>query len=129
MSTAPRPNFFIVGAPKAGTSTLHAWLREHPQVFVPEVKEPDYFTHQAIEAQGLYYGETDSVRSAEAYSALFADAGAATAIGEASVSYLFYPTQRKPFTNSIPMHASSFCCAIRWRGPSATTKWITGWAL
>jgi len=35
------PNFFIVGAPKAGTSTLHRWLRFHPQVHLPELKEPD----------------------------------------------------------------------------------------
>lgn len=91
MSSTPLPNFFIVGAPKAGTSSLHAWLRQHPQVFLPELKEPDFFTWQAIDAQQMHYGATDSTETREAYLELFANAGSAKAIGEASVSYLYYP--------------------------------------
>jgi hypothetical protein len=37
------PNFFILGAPKCGTSSLAAWLREHPQAFMSAWKEPRYF--------------------------------------------------------------------------------------
>ena len=39
----PAPNFFIVGAAKAGTTSLHAYLSSHPQVFMSALKEPHYF--------------------------------------------------------------------------------------
>ena len=39
----PKPDFFIVGAPRCGTTAMYEYLREHPQVFMPEHKEPIYF--------------------------------------------------------------------------------------
>ena len=39
----PRPDFLIVGAPKAGTTALHAALAQHPEVFVTQPKEPKYW--------------------------------------------------------------------------------------
>lgn len=83
-------NLFIVGAPKAGTTSLYHYLEEHPQVFMSAIKEINFFTFQQIEEQGLYYDATP-VRSKTDYDALFATVQAETAIGEASVSYLFYP--------------------------------------
>ncbi|MEX0774372.1 MAG: sulfotransferase [Phycisphaeraceae bacterium] len=75
----PRPNFLIVGAARAGTTSLHAWLSGHPQVFLPTDKEPSYFVHD--------YG----LRLLDDYLSLFAPAGAARAIGEASAAYLAAP--------------------------------------
>jgi Sulfotransferase family len=41
----PRPpNFFIVGAPKAGTTALYAFLDQHPLVYMSPLKEPNYFS-------------------------------------------------------------------------------------
>ena len=37
------PDFFIVGGPKCGTTSLAAWLGEHPKVFMSSYKEPHYF--------------------------------------------------------------------------------------
>lgn len=37
------PNLFIVGAPKSGTTSLYAWLSQHPDVFMSQNKEPRYF--------------------------------------------------------------------------------------
>lgn len=37
------PNLFIIGAPKCGTTSVTTWLKSHPQVFVPEIKEPHFF--------------------------------------------------------------------------------------
>ncbi len=34
------PNLFIVGAVKSGTTSLYAYLRQHPDIFFPEMKEP-----------------------------------------------------------------------------------------
>ena len=78
---AARPNFFIVGAPKCGTTALYEYLRPHPQIFLPRLKEPHFF------AKDL--GTYPAVKTPEAYAALFADATARhLRVGEASVYYL-----------------------------------------
>lgn len=82
MSQDVRPDFFIVGAPKCGTTALHAYLSEHPQVFMPRAKEPHFF------ATDLHYYSW--YRDAEAYRNLFAPARSEhLAVGEASVWYLY----------------------------------------
>ena len=48
----PLPNFFIVGAGKAGTTSLHSYLRQHPQIYMSPVKEPGYFASE-IRAEKL----------------------------------------------------------------------------
>ena len=40
------PNFFIVGAQKAGTTSLYHYLNQHPQVYMSPVKEPFFFDHE-----------------------------------------------------------------------------------
>lgn len=82
------PNFFIVGAPKCGTTSLYAYLRTHPSVFMASVKEPHYFAGDLREANyGAHYRE-----SLDGYLALFERAsGSHAAIGEASVWYLYAP--------------------------------------
>ena len=37
------PNFFVIGAAKSGTTSLHNYLAQHPKVFMSPVKEPNYF--------------------------------------------------------------------------------------
>ena len=43
------PDFMIIGAMKAGTTSLYQYLASHPSVFISPVKEPHYFYHQAKE--------------------------------------------------------------------------------
>jgi hypothetical protein len=76
------PNFFIVGAPRCGTSSLYFYLEKHPQVFMCKPKEPHYFGSD-LELRPRPY--TDQ----EAYLKLFEGAGEATHGGEASVLYLY----------------------------------------
>ena len=74
-----KPNFFIVGAPKCGTTTLYKYLSIHPNVFVPDPKEPHFF------APDIY----TFIRSPRIYYDLFSDSTPHHyAIGEASTSYL-----------------------------------------
>ena len=79
----PRPNFFIVGAPKCGTSSLAHWLGSHRQIFFAPGKEPHFFN-------------TDEHRSytvLKDYEALFQAAGPEhRALGEASTWYLYSKT-------------------------------------
>jgi hypothetical protein len=42
----PRPNFFLVGASKAGTTSLYNYLSQHPQIFMSPVKEPHFFADE-----------------------------------------------------------------------------------
>ena len=77
-----KPNFFIVGAPKCGTTALSEYLREHPQVFMSRPKEPHYF---ATDLPKYRYTDIE-----ENYLELFSDAkDTHCAVGEASVWYLY----------------------------------------
>jgi hypothetical protein len=69
------PNFLIVGAAKAGTTTLYSVLRNHPEVFMPVDKEPEFFDRRFD-------------RGLDWYRRQFAGAGDAKAVGEATPSYL-----------------------------------------
>ena len=81
-------DFFIVGAPKSGTTSLYHYLNEHPQVEMSSQKEPDYFSDKAIHEQGMYYGK-NRVKTLGKYESLF-EQKESVVYGEASVSYLFY---------------------------------------
>lgn len=86
-----RVDFFIVGAPKAGTSSLYHYLNEHPQIEMSSQKETDYFSDAAIQKQGMYYGK-NRIDTEEKYNRLFNTQKKDVIFGEGSVSYLFYPT-------------------------------------
>src|SRR5690349_24105388 len=82
-----RPDLFIVGAPKTGTTSMYEYLRGHPEVFMSPVKEPLYFAPDlAVESAGhdLRYG-----RDQERYLALFDEAITQKRLGEASVRYIY----------------------------------------
>lgn len=75
-----KPDFFIVGAPKCGTTWLYHYLAAHPQVFMSAQKEPHYFNSDS---------RFRWVHGLEQYESLFDDAPVgARAVGEASTMYL-----------------------------------------
>jgi hypothetical protein len=77
----PLPNFLLIGAMKAGTTSMYHYLRAHPQVFMPSFKAPEFFAGKALSGRGV-----------EWYRRLFADVGPeAVAIGEASNVYTKFP--------------------------------------
>jgi len=87
------PNFFIVGAPKCGTTSLYQWLRQHPDVFMPEKKEPKWFCHDLREASKENGSEhLFPVWNEDEYRDLFADTQDEKAVGEASTYYLYSQT-------------------------------------
>lgn len=75
------PNFLVIGAMKAGTTSLYHYMRDHPQVFMPETKEVNFFNphrnwRRGVEwYQGQFHGVSDD----------------AVAVGEASTSYTKFP--------------------------------------
>jgi hypothetical protein len=85
------PDFFVIGHEKCGTTALYGMLRSHPEVFMPELKEPRFFSRDPASApQGLAGGALP--RTLDAYLELFADAGPGQLAGEASPQYIRKPT-------------------------------------
>lgn len=95
------PTFFIVGAPKAGTTALHSFLDLHPQVVMSDDKEPNYFSWKEIESQTLYY-KKENTKTEKDYLSLFPEKVGAIISGEASVSYLFYPESAQRIRDFCP---------------------------
>ena len=91
----------IVGAPKAGTTSLCHYLSEHPQVFMSDPKEVNFFSKEEIENQGLYYNDF-KVKNIAEYEDLFAGVTNEIAVGEGSVSYLFYPKTPQKIKDALP---------------------------
>src|SRR3981081_2706317 len=108
MPLSKLPNFLIIGTGKCGTTSLYAYLRQHPQVFMSTPKEPTFFGY---EGQTLAFsGPGDQNRAFHApyitdfaaYTALFDRVGSENAIGEASVHYLYLPGAPKSIKHHIP---------------------------
>jgi hypothetical protein len=91
------PNFLIIGAAKAGTSTQHTYLRAHPEIFMPARKELRFFA---------YDGEGDDltfpVKSLAEYESYFAGVTGEKAIGEATPRYLRTPDTPRKIREVVP---------------------------
>ena len=100
------PNFLVIGAGRSGTTSLHHYLGQHPDIFLPSVKEPNYFS-LANETNPLndrrdYWLLQNSVVESDAYEALFDAASGETALGEVTPSYLHHPHAPQRITELIP---------------------------
>jgi len=81
------PNFFIVGAPRCASTFMYTYLRQHPDVFMPEHKEPKFFCSDLDSGSDADAGFF--MRDEQEYLNLFADAHGARRVGEACVANLF----------------------------------------
>jgi hypothetical protein len=120
-----KPNFFIAGTVKAGTTSLYHYLDQHPQVFMSPIKEPSYFATElrpenfAPSFQPQILREREEVRRYlngpmsekrfggpvvewEDYLKLFRNVRGEKAVGEASVSYLWSSTAARNIAERIP---------------------------
>lgn len=89
-----RPDFYVIGAPKCGTTSLYHVLRQHPDVFMSRRKEPHFFTDPD------HLPSSYDRMGVEAYLELFSNAPSDAVAGEASVTYLFPWTPRDASTSS-----------------------------
>ena len=74
------PNFFCVGAQKAGTTSLHNYLAGHPDICLPKQKETKFFVEDGLYNKGIEYYE----------STYFGKCGAKTVIGEVDPDYMYF---------------------------------------
>jgi hypothetical protein len=95
------PDFFIVGHPKSGTTALYEMLRQHPQIYMPAIKEPRFF---ASDMRPRFQPPRSHVlpRTLEEYLALFDGALAGQRVGEASPSYLWSRTAARRIAEMQP---------------------------
>jgi hypothetical protein len=75
------PSFVIIGAMKSATSTLYEQLLRQPGIFLPRLKEPNFFSNDEQYALGMQW-----------YTGLFSEASSTDILGEASTHYTKLPT-------------------------------------
>lgn len=98
------PNFLTIGAEKSGTTALYHYLRQHPQIYMSPVKEPNFFSlgGEKPEDRGPGHLPTSHVTDIEAYCKLFREVSGETAIGEASPAYLYQQKAVERIRHHIP---------------------------
>ncbi|MGD8609350.1 MAG: sulfotransferase [Myxococcales bacterium] len=105
------PHFILIGAPKCGTTSVHAMLAEHPDVFIPEheifffdvddvITHPDFFVHRGGLSFHDYEGDFESYFAW--YRSLFSDAKRGQLVGEDTTTYLFSPDAPRRIADLLP---------------------------
>ncbi len=93
------PNLFIAGAPRCGTSSLHAYLQAIPGIYMSRIKEPNFFSRVVIADD---HPMVKPIRDEKQYLQLFSGAGNAKIIGEASPTYLADPEAPGLINRTVP---------------------------
>jgi hypothetical protein len=108
------PNFLIIGAARSGTTALHRYLHQHPQIYMSPVKEPNFFavvgseTGVAPPKEGMARRLTRRpltvvrISDLDSYRALFQPVIDEVAIGEASPHYLITPGTPERIRHYVP---------------------------
>lgn len=101
------PDFVVAGAPRCGTTSLHYYLRQHPQVCMSAIKEPNFFLFDADDHPHIAEEPIirKSVRKATDYRALFRPTEATRVTGDVSPLYLY--------TRETPARLFAVCGVIR----------------
>ena len=85
-----KPNFIIIGAMKAATTSLYNYIKQHPDIFMTKVKEPMFFNNfQQENNYNILGSKSKKATTLEEYLAMFKDAKNEKAIGEASPAYIY----------------------------------------
>jgi hypothetical protein len=135
MSPTPRsagrlPDFLLVGAPKAGTSALHAALATHPDLYLSPVKEPKYYMcgdspPPAYKGPGDAHSNQEWVWQRDRYLALFAGAPSGAQCGESTPFYLYNRDARRRIAADIP--AARLVAILRDPVDRAYSNWMHLW--
>jgi len=99
-----KPNLFIVGQPKSGTTALHQFLGQHPEIYMSSIKEPHFFCSDFHLESDRAYGKKRfyDFRSESAYLQLFSKAKNVKVVGESSTNYLYSQVAAEKIYNFNP---------------------------
>ena len=92
------PNFFIVGAPRSGTTSLYEYLKSVEGIYMSSIKEPNYFATSINDKLKL----SKPIRSKNEYLRLFLKSKNFKAVGEASPTYLWDPNAPQLIHDTVP---------------------------
>jgi hypothetical protein len=102
------PDFLVIGAGKSGTTSIDKYLNQHPEVFVPKKKEPNFFGYELIREEDLGGNPDDlshyrnSVTELDDYIQIFENAAPHQKKGETSNTYLYHPGAPMRILHYIP---------------------------
>jgi hypothetical protein len=125
------PDFLVIGAPKAGTTALHAALADHPELFMSPVKEPKFFlTDGPPQRHGGGPGDVQTYREhiwrRKDYEALFAAAPPGSVRGESTPFYLYDRQAQRRIQALIP--AARLIVILRDPVERAHSNWTHLWS-
>jgi hypothetical protein len=125
------PDFLLVGAPKAGTTALHAALAQHPELFLSGVKEPKYYLcgdspPPAYRGPGDAHSNQEWIWQRQRYLDLFADAGEDQLAGESTPLYLYHRDARRRIASDLPR--ARLVAVLRDPVDRAYSNWMHLWA-
>jgi hypothetical protein len=125
-----RPDVLIIGAPKAGTTALHAALARHPQVYASPVKEPKYYMccdapPPAYCGPGDAHSQREWIWRREDYAALFVAAPPDALRLESTPFYLYVPTARRRIAEELP--EAKLIVVVRDPIDRAYSNWMHLW--
>lgn len=125
------PDFFLIGAPKAGTTALHAALARHPGLYLSPVKEPKYYLCDgAPPAAQAGPGDAHSAREwvwdRDRYAALFAAAPAGALRGESTPFYLYDRAAHRRIKRDVP--DARLIAVLRDPVDRAHSNWMHLWS-
>lgn len=126
----PRPDFIIVGAPKAGTTALHAALARHPEVAMSDLKEPKYWLCDdapppAYVGPGDPHSQQEWLWRRTDYQRLFAGAPDGVVRGESTPLYLWSPSARRRIADELP--EARLIAVVRDPIDRAYSNWMHLW--
>jgi hypothetical protein len=125
------PDFLLVGAPKAGTTALHAALARHPELFLSSVKEPKYYLcgdspPPAYKGPGDAHSNREWIWQRQRYLDLFAEAGDGRLAGESTPFYLYHRDARRRIATDLPR--AKLVAVLRDPVDRAYSNWMHLWA-
>jgi sulfotransferase family protein len=129
MSRRP-PDFFLIGAPKAGTSALHSALAAHPHLFLSRVKEPKYYMcgdspPPAYKGPGDAHSNQEWIWQRERYLSLFDEAPEGALRGESTPFYLYNRDARRRIAADNP--DAKLIAVLRDPVDRAYSNWMHLW--
>ena len=124
------PDFFLIGAPKAGTSALHSALSQHPGLFLSRIKEPKYYMcgdspPPAYRGPGDAHSNLEWVWQRERYLDLFQPAPDGVLSGESTPFYLYNRDARRRLASDAP--EAKLIAVLRDPVDRAYSNWMHLW--
>jgi hypothetical protein len=131
MTRTARPDFIIMGAPKAGTTALHAALTRHPDVFMSTPKEPKYWMCDDAppphwRGPGDRHSQQEWVWRRDEYARLFLAAPPTALRGESTPFYLWHRAAQRRIAEHLP--EAKLIAVVRDPIDRAYSNWMHLWS-